>query len=98
MNIPIELGGILFLIFIFLCWLIYLQISKLWLRYKYKPNNDKSRLGEEARRNDKDIATAVISIPRPPEPSERSSIQITGSEPVRKDSKKFRGFFKRTRK
>jgi len=45
-----EVVVILVLVFMFFCWLIYLGISKWWLNRSYKPENDKSRLGEEARK------------------------------------------------
>lgn len=50
MNIPVELLLILIVGLLFLFWAIWFRISNKILLKKYKPDNDKSRKGEEIRR------------------------------------------------
>lgn len=46
-NVPIEIAGIVFLIFVFMCWLILKFITRMILLWRYKPENDKSRRPDE---------------------------------------------------
>lgn len=98
MQLPIEVLGILFLCLIFICWFIYSRLSKWWLKIRYKPNDDKSRIGEEKRRDYRATAETVASFPRPSELAERSNVPTAIIEPIGENSSRLRSLLKRTRK
>ena len=96
MQMPIELLSLGFLGLIFIFWVIYLQLSRLWLAYKYDPNNDKSRKGEEASRGNRatqdaarSAAKAVVSVPRPSKPAKRALLPPEPSGADGEDSSKL---------
>jgi len=105
MEIQIELIMILLIIVLLLLWAIWFRLSRWYYRRKYKPENDKSRQGEEIRRRDIEIAGTTFSTRGSPpvEPKELLPAAEVGSDgegstTIKQDSPSPRGFFARRRK
>jgi len=88
----IESLVILLLILILFIWAVWYNISTRRLIKKYNPDDDKSRKGEEKQRGfieggEPKLEDATDSLPRPPEPSERTVLETTGVNLVGEDGK-----------
>ena len=99
-EIAIELLVVLIILLILFVWSLWYSLTKLIARWRYKPKNDKSKYGEERRRaaiegRKPEIAAATISIPGPAESAERAILPASAAGSTGKDSKRFRGIFKR---
>lgn len=89
MNIPIEyigIGAIILLVVLFSTWKV---LSHIWLKRRYKPENDKSRLGEEKRRRDiaadatiRRIESGKSHVERPTAFEKRESIQTAAPDKI----------------
>ena len=78
--IDIEVIVIGSIILFLLIWWIWFLLSKKYHSWRYKPENDKARQGEESRKRgegDREIATTVISSARSTEPAKRELLQTT---------------------
>lgn len=76
MNLPIEIigvGGIVLIFMIFTIWKVFSQII---LKWRYKPANDKSRLGEEKRRQIPEVDTTVRRIGAAKSTAERRDTDV----------------------
>lgn len=113
-QIDIEVLVILALIFMFVVWLIWNYLLKIWNIRRYKPENDKGRIGEEHRQEllneglpdpakgiDGRIGTGknkVKDTGRPRNSSKRSSIPTANINSVGEDSIGFGENVRNTRK
>lgn len=89
MNLAIEvlgIGAIISLVILFSAWKL---LSQKWLKRRYKPEHDKSRLGEEKRRADsavdariRGIETGKNNVPRPTNAEKREPIQTADPDKV----------------
>lgn len=61
-QIPVELLGFIILLFVLIGGIFIAWITKLIAKWRYKPENDKSKLGEEQRRANLAAATANSHI------------------------------------
>jgi len=110
MAIAIELLVILSLILLLLFWTIWFRLITWIARRKYKSENDKSRYGEEQRREveggEPKIPSTALGIPGPTQPESGELLQTTSVDPVgeveqqhgKTSSSNGKGFFFRRRK
>jgi len=104
MKITISIEFLIFFIltFMFVGWIVWKKISNRRALKKYKPENDKGRLGEEKRRRDSQSAETAFGIPGLGELEERGVLPSTdvdvdgeASKGTRKTGRKFRNPFRR---
>ncbi|MFA6201203.1 MAG: hypothetical protein WC679_12445 [Bacteroidales bacterium] len=84
MNIPIELLVLMAIIVFIMFWYFLMFILKRIKLWRYKPENDKGRRAEEARR------TGLASIQRPLLPERRSILPTAIVDPPRENSNSIR--------
>lgn len=97
LEIPIELIvlGVIIFELVFISFIF--MISKIFAKRRYKPENDRSRQGEEKRRGNEEDAREALSVPRPRDFEERRLLPPTDVTPIRENSSRPRNPFKRTR-
>jgi len=105
MKIYIELLIPAIIIFIILCWRVWLAWTRKRLLKKYNPDNDKARKGEQARLGSGGVAEPVISSADLGESKERELLQVPTIDTARPDkleprktSKSTRGIFAKLRR
>jgi len=89
MRIAIELLIILILILLLSIWAVWFKLITWWSRFRYKPDNDKSKYGEDKRRKSRaretetrepSIEDTTLDIPRLSEPTERTLLPTAASD------------------
>lgn len=88
--IDIELLVLIVLILIVLGWFMFSALSKKIARRRYKPENDKGKLGEEKRRRDVELAKEAIGVGGSSSSEGRSIFQATSPTSSGKDSERIR--------
>jgi len=102
-EISIELVVFLAITLLLFVWALWYIVTKWIAKLRYKPNNDKSRYGEEKRRRlaegGEPIPTLTVKgFPGSSELTERGILPPPDVSSTGEDSKRPRGFFARRRK
>lgn len=91
-TIQIELLVLLFIILLVAVWVIWYRLSTRWIRKKYKPEEDKSKYGEEKRRaelegREFEPSKAAICLSGLAPVAERELLSNAAVNPIGEDSK-----------
>jgi len=80
---------------IFVLWFLWFRLSKIWLRRRYKPENDKGRKGEEHRRELTGLGEGQRGVEGSAQPTIQPILPATSPSPAGEDSKRSRGIFRK---
>lgn len=95
-SIPIEVAGLIVLLFVFVGVIVVAWITKKIAQWRYKPEYDKSKLGEEQRRANKPASAAISHIAN----QGHASVIVPGKDSIspREAAKsRFRALFQRAK-